>query len=62
MRKNNNYNLRSTNFDAMRTELDYYTFGQPIIINNAELAFEILKRRVNDASNENPAGFFLPKS
>ena len=34
----------------MRTELDYHTFEQPIIRNNAELGFEILKSRVNDAS------------
>ena len=34
----------------MRTELDYHTFEQPIIRNNGYLGFEILKRRVNDAS------------
>ena len=34
----------------MRTELDYHTFEQPIIINNAELGFEILKSRVYGAS------------
>ena len=34
----------------MRTELDYQTFEQPIVRNNAELGFEILKNRVNDAS------------
>ena len=34
----------------MRTELDYHTFEQPIIRNNAELGFEILKSRVNNAS------------
>ena len=34
----------------MLTELDYFTFEQPIIRNNAELGFEILKSRVNDAS------------
>ena len=34
----------------MRTELDYHTFKQPIIRNNTELGFEILKSRVNDAS------------
>ena len=32
------------------TELDYETFEQPIIRNNAELGFQILKNRVNDAS------------
>ena len=37
----------------MRTELDYYTFEQPIIRNNAELGFEILKSRINDASRRN---------
>ena len=39
----NNYNFRRANFYAMRTELDYLTFEQPIIRNNAELGFEILK-------------------
>ena len=34
----------------MRTELDYQTFEQPIVRNNAELEFEIIKKRVNDAS------------
>ena len=34
----------------MRTELDYQTFQQPIVINKAELGFEIPKNRVNDAS------------
>ena len=34
----------------MRTELDYHTIEQPIIRNNAELGFEILKSRFNDAS------------
>ena len=35
----------------MRTELDYQTFEHPIVRNNdAELGFEILKNRVNDAS------------
>ena len=34
----------------MRTELDYQTFERPIVRNNAELGFEILKNRVNDAS------------
>ena len=34
----------------MRTELDYQTFEQPIIRNNEELRFEIVKNRVNDAS------------
>ena len=34
----------------MRTELDYHTFEQPIIRNNAELGFERLKSRANDAS------------
>ena len=46
----NNYNFRRANFDAMRTELDYQTFEQPIVRNNAELGFEILKSRVNDTS------------
>ena len=46
----NNYNFRRANFDAMRTELDYQTFEQPIVRNNAELGFETLKNRVNDAS------------
>ena len=45
-----NYNFRRANFDAMRTELDYHTFEQPYIRNNAELGLEILKSRVNDAS------------
>ena len=34
----------------MQTELDYHTFEQPIIGNNAELGSEILKSRVNDES------------
>ena len=46
----NNYNFRGANFVAMWTELDYHTFEQPIIRNNAELGFEILKSRVNDTS------------
>ena len=46
----NNYNFRRANFDAMRSELDYQTFEQPIVSNNAELGFEILNNRVNDAS------------
>ena len=46
----NNYNFRRASFDAMRAELDYQTFEQPIVRNNAELGFEILKNRVNDAS------------
>ena len=33
----------------MRIELDYQTFEQSIVRNNAELEFEILKNRVNDA-------------
>ena len=36
----------------MQTEIDYQTFEQPIIRNNAELGFEILKNRVNDASKK----------
>ena len=46
----NNYNFRKANFNAMRSELNYQTFEQPIVINNAELGFGILKNRVNDAS------------
>ena len=34
----------------MRTDLDYQTLEQPIVRNNAELGFEILKNRVNAAS------------
>ena len=34
----------------MPTELDYQTFEQPMVRNNAELEFKILKNRVNDAS------------
>ena len=34
----------------MRAELDYQTLEQPIVRNKAELGFEILKNRVNDAS------------
>ena len=30
----------------MRTELDYQTFEQSIVRNNAELGFEILKNRM----------------
>ena len=41
---------KTTTLDAMRTELDYQTFEQPIVRNNAELGFEIFKNRVNDAS------------
>ena len=33
----------------MRTELDYQTYEQPIVRNNAELGLEILKNRVDDA-------------
>ena len=40
-----NYHYRRANFDAIRTELDYQIFEQPIIRNNAELGFEILKNR-----------------
>ena len=39
----------------MRTELDYHTFEQPIVRNNAELGFEIFKNRVNDASRKHIA-------
>ena len=39
-----------TNFDPMRTKLSNQTFEQPIVRNNAELGFEILNNRVNDAS------------
>ena len=46
----NNYNYRRANFYAMRTELDYQTFEHPIVRNTAELGFEILKNRINDAS------------
>ena len=46
----NSYNFRRANFDAMWTELEYQTFEQPIVRNNAELGFEIFKNRVNDAS------------
>ena len=45
-----NYNFRRANFDAMRTELDYQTFEQPVVRNNAVLGFENFKNRVNDAS------------
>ena len=31
----NSYNFRRANFDAMRTELDYQTFEQSIVRNNA---------------------------
>ena len=48
--RKNNYNFRRANFDAMQIELDYQTFEQPIVRNNTELGFEILKNRVNDAS------------
>ena len=37
MESEKNYNFRRANFDAMRTELDYQTFEQPIARNNAEL-------------------------
>ena len=40
----------------MRTELDYQTFEQPIVRNNAELGFEILKSRVDDVSRR-----YIPK-
>ena len=36
----------------MRTELDYQTFEQPIVRNNAELGLEILKNRLNVASRK----------
>ena len=32
------------------TELDYKTFEQPIVRDNVELGFEILKNRVHDTS------------
>ena len=35
----NNCNFRRANFDAMRTELEYQTFEQPIDRKNAELGF-----------------------
>ena len=41
----NKSNFRRANFDAMRI-----IFEQPIVRNNAELGFEILKSRVNDQS------------
>ena len=47
-------NFRRENFDAMRIELDLQTFEQPIVRNNAELRFEILKNRVNNASRRHP--------
>ena len=34
-----NYNFKIANFGAMRTELDYQTFQQPIVRNIAELGF-----------------------
>ena len=46
----NNYNFRRANFDTIRAELDYQIFEQPIVRNNAELGFDIVKNRVNDAS------------
>ena len=45
-----NYNFKRANFDAMRTELDYQTFEQPIVRNNEVLGFKILQNRVNEAS------------
>ena len=39
----NNDNFRKEIFCAMRTELDYQTFEQPIVRNNAKLGCEILK-------------------
>ena len=42
--------LLRSKFDATLTELDYQTFDQPIVRNNAESGFEILKNRDNDAS------------
>ena len=38
----------------MRTELDYQTFKQPIVRNNAELGFEIFKNSANAASKDEP--------
>ena len=38
----------------MRTELDYQTFKQPIVRNNAELGFEIFKNSADDASKDEP--------
>ena len=40
----------------MRTELDYQTYEQPIVRNNADFGFEILKNGVNDASRR-----YIPK-
>ena len=51
-----NYNFRKANFDAMRNGLIYQTFEQPVVRNNAELGFEIVKNTVNDAS-----GRHIPK-
>ena len=39
----------------MLTELDYQTTEQPIVRNNAELGFLILKNRVNDVSRRHIA-------
>ena len=36
----------------MQTEINYQTFKQPIIRNNAELGFEIVKNRVNNANKK----------
>ena len=36
----------------MRTELDYQTFEQWIVRNNAKLGFEILKNRVNEQAED----------
>ena len=47
--KKNYHNFRRANFNAMLTEFHYQTFEQPIVRNNAEQGFEILKNRVNDA-------------
>ena len=57
-----NYNFRRRNFDAMRTELDYQTFEQPIVGNNTVLGFEILKNRVNDVSIEDTSQLEEPPS
>ena len=39
----NSYNFRRTNFDEIRTELDYQTFEELIVRNNTVLGFEIFK-------------------
>ena len=44
----NNYNFRRESFDAMRTELDYQTFEQPIVRNHTMIRIRLWLRSDSD--------------